>query len=592
MAERFEGMPRGPACCLIRDLVPTNHVALGRPRAWEWRRVRVRMQHQTRLSRFQVEFTASRSRWIVGLTVCAVVMVSPTRLVQATTPVDVLTYHNDNLRSGHNLNETFLTPANVNVTTFGKLFAYPVDGAIYGEPLYVSQLSILGKGVRNVVYVATEHDSVYAFFAGGAGLLWHRSFINPPTVTTVSTSGVGFCDDLSPEIGITGTPVIDRTTQTLYVVSVIDKQGVFFQRLHALDLATGAEKFGSPKNIAASASGSGYDSKNGLVSFNALMENQRSALLLSNGVLYIAFGSHCDTDPYHGWVLAYDALTLRQKAVFNTTPNGSEGRNLAKWQWTRHNRQRSHLCRRWGSSFEPSQQNYGDSFVKLVAGTLKVVDYFTPTDQQSLAIVNDFGTAGPLLLPPQSGPVPNELIGGGKSAILYVLNRSNMGKYCASCNPPDSQVQKVSSSELFDMFSTPAYWNGFVYQSSDNGPLLAFKLAKGKLSANPVAQTSVTFPYHGTTPVVSSNGPKNGIVWALLNGFGNGPPTVLYAYWATDLTELHDRRQVAGDAAGPGVKFTVPTVANGRVYVGTQTELDVYGILPLIFSCLSACLAR
>jgi outer membrane protein assembly factor BamB len=211
-----------------------------------------------------------------------------------------------------------------------------------------------------------------------------------------------------------------------------------------------------------------------------------------------------------------------------------------------------------------------------------VVDYFTPTDQQSFTDNDvDFGIAGPLLLPPQSGSVPNELIGGGKSAVLYVLNRSNMGKYCASCNPPDSQVvQTVSSSELFAMYSTPAYWNGFVYQSSNNGPLLAFKLAKGKLSANPVAQTSVTFNYQGSTPVVSSNGPKKGIVWILLNGNGSGPSTVLYAFRATDLTELYDSSQVAGDAAGPGVKFTVPTVANGRIYVGTQTELDVYGMFP------------
>jgi hypothetical protein len=320
------------------------------------------------------------------LIVCAASIASPTHLLQATTPVvDVLTYHNDNLRTGHNLNETFLTPANVNVTTFGKLFAYPVDGAIYGEPLYVSQLSIPGKGVRNVVYIATEHDSVYAFFAGGAGLLWHRSFINPPTVTTVSTSGVGFCDDISPEIGITGTPVIDRTTRTLYVVSVIDKQGVF---------ATGAEKFGSPKNIAASVSGSGYDSKNGLVSFNALMENQRSALLLSNGVLYIAFGSHCDIDPYHGWVLAYDALTLRQKAVFNTTPNGSEG---GIWQ-SGNGPSASPFGNVFvgiGNGTFNGTTDYGDSFVKLDSKTLAPLDYFTQSDRAILAISD--ATRAPLV---------------------------------------------------------------------------------------------------------------------------------------------------------------------------------------------------
>jgi hypothetical protein len=433
---------------------------------------------------------------------------------------------------------------------------------------------------------------VYAFASGnpnGGNPLWKKTLIDPTKgITTVSSSALN-CDNISPEIGITSTPVINLTTKTLYVVSAAFNSNTseYFQQLHALDLGTGAEKFNGPVTISASVPGTGYGDGGdtdgrGNVIFNPKWENQRAALLLVGGIVYVAFASHCDMDEFHGWVLGYSAATLKQVAAFNSTPNGQGGGIWQSGNGPATTGNGVIFVGVGNGSFDPSRQNYSESFVKLLAGSLKVVDYFTPTDQQSFTDNDvDFGIAGPLLLPPQSGSVPNELIGGGKSAVLYVLNRSNMGKYCASCNPPDSQVvQTVSSSELFAMYSTPAYWNGFVYQSSNNGPLLAFKLAKGKLSANPVAQTSVTFNYQGSTPVVSSNGPKKGIVWILLNGNGSGPPTVLYAFRATDLTELYDSSQVAGDAAGPGVKFTVPTVVNGKVYVGTQTELDVYGMLP------------
>ena len=510
----------------------------------------------------------------------------------ASTPVNVLTYHNNSARSGLNWNETTLTLSKVKAGIFGKLFSLPVDGYIYAEPLYVSGLNIPGKGINNVIFVATEHDSVYAFAAGnpnGGNPLWKKTLIDPTNgITTVSSSALD-CFDISPEVGITSTPVIDLTTKTLYVVSAAfnSKTSEYFQQLHALDLSTGAEKFNGPVTISASVPGTGYGDGGdtdgmGNVIFDPKMQYQRDALLLSGGMVYVAFGSHCDAGEYHGWVLGYDAATLKRVAAFNSTPNGQAGGIWQSGNGPATTGNGAIFVGVGNGSFDPSQQNYGDSFVKLVAGTLKVFDYFTPTDQQSFADNDvDFGIAGPLLLPPQSGPVPNELIGGGKSAVLYVLNRSNMGKYCASCNPSDSQVvQTVSSSELFGMYSTPAYWNGFVYQSSYNGPLLAFKLAKGKLSANPVAQTSVTFSYEGATPVVSSNGPKNGIVWILLKSTSSDPRHGLYAFRATDLTELYDSSQVAGDAVGPDVKFAVPTVVNGRVYVGTQTELDVYGILP------------
>jgi hypothetical protein len=493
-----------------------------------------------------------------------------TQRVSAATPVNVLTYHNNISRTGLNWNEAVLTPSNVAPGTFGKLFSVAVDGYIYAEPLYVSSLNIPGKGIHNVVFIATEHDSIYAFAAGnpnGGKPLWKKSLIDPAHgITTVSSAALN-CTDLVPEIGITGTPVIDATTETLYVVSAAFNSNTseYIQRLHALDLRTGAEKFGGPVKISAAVRGTGYgnggdtDGK-GHVIFDAKMENQRAALLLTGGVVYVAFGAHCDIDEYHGWLLAYDAATLKQLAAFNSTPNGQEGGIWQSGNGPAATGNGAIFVGIGNGSFDPSQKNYSDSFVKLAARTLLVVDYFTPTDQQSLSLADlDFGIAGPLLLPLQSGPAPYELIGGGKSAILYVLNRANMGKYCGSCNPPDPQVvQTVSPSGLFGMFSAPAYWKGFLYQSSDNGPLLAFSLTNGKLSTNPVAQTSVTFTYHGSTPVVSSNGPKNGILWILLNGDGRGPAAVLYAFRATDLTELYDSSQVAGDAPGPGVKLLSP----------------------------------
>jgi hypothetical protein len=510
-------------------------------------------------------------------------MVSPTRLVQAITPVNVLTYHNDNLRSGHNLNETLLTPANVNARTFGKLFAYLVDGAIYAEPLYVSQLSIPGKGIRSVVYVATQHDSVYAFFAGGAGLLWHRSFINPPTVTTVLSSDLS-CSDISPEIGITGTPVIDRTTQTLYVVSKINNQGAFFQQLHALDLATGAEKFGGPVNIAASAPGSGYDNVGGVVSFNPLMENQRPALLLSNGIVYIAWAGHCDHDPYHGWVLAYDALTLTLNAVFNDTPNGSEGGIWSSGNGPSAGPGGAIFVGSGNGTFDANAggADYGDSFIRLAPKTLTPLDYFTPSDQATLeANDSDFGSTGAVLLNNQPGSVPQELFGGGKDGTLFVLKRGNMGHYCP---PPCSNSQVVQQVPgLSFPLSAPAYWHGFVYIIPDGQGLLEFGLANGRLSSTPIGQTSLSFGSGKASPAVSANGSTKGIVWAIANSEGLGPPAVLYAFRATNVSqELYDSTQAPNgrDTAGAAVKFTVPTVANGKVYVGTATELDVYGLLP------------
>src|SRR5579871_5124604 len=526
---------------------------------------------------------------------CAMAIVAATlavtasqRVNAATSSVNVLTYHNNIRRTGLNANEQVLTPSNVAPGTFGKLFSVAVDGYIYAEPLYVSNVSIPGKGVHNVVFVATEHDSIYALAAGTGKRLWKRSLIDPARgITTVSAAALN-CTDLVPEVGITGTPVIDPNTQTLYVVSAEFNSNTskYIQSLHALDLHTGAEKFGGPVKISAAVPGTGYgdgsdtDGK-GHVIFDAKMENQRAALLLTGGVVYIAFSSHCDIDEYHGWVLAYDATTLTQVGAFNSTPNGQEGGIWQSGNGPAATPSGSIFVGIGNGTFDASSNNYGDSLVKLAARTLKVLDYFTPTDQSFLQGNDlDFGTAGPLILPFQSGPVPYELIAAGKLPVLYVLNRANLGKYCNGCNPTDPQVvQTVTSPELSNMFSAPAYWNGWVYQSSSGGPLLAFSLVNGKISTASPAQTSVIFTFHGSTPVISSIGSTNGIAWILLTDNGAGAPAVLYAFRATDLKELYDSAQVPGDAAGSAVKFSVPTVANGHVYVGTQTELDVYGLL-------------
>ncbi len=517
---------------------------------------------------------------------CAAAPAAMANRAHAGNPVDVLTYHNDNMRSGLNGGESVLTPANVNAGTFGKLLSYHVDGAIYAEPLYVSRLFIPGTGIRNVVYVATEHDSVYAFFAAGAGMLWHASFINPPAVTTVSTTDVS-CKLIVPEIGITGTPVIDRATQTLYVVSKAKgRRAGFFYQLHALDLVSGAEKFGGPKTIAASVAGSGYDNVNGSVSFNPLTAHQRSALLLSGGVVYIAFASNCDVGRYHGWVLAYDAATLNQVAVFNTTPNGQRG---GIWQSGNGPSASSlgYIFAGIGNGTfdadQPGGADYGDSFVRLDPKTLAPLDFFTASDQARLEVADaDAGSTGTVLLPNQPGPAPLEMVGGGKDGTLYVLNLNSMGHFCPPpCN--NSQVVQQIVGQLRALLSAPAYWNTFVYLIPSNGRLRAFSLHSGMLSSEPVNRSAINFGIEGASPAVSANGSANGIVWAIKANGGYGPRATLYAFDASDISrELYGSDQAPNgrDTAGPAVKFTVPTVADGRVYVGTRSEIDVYGLLP------------
>ena len=505
-----------------------------------------------------------------------------------------LTYHNDNLRTGQNNNETVLTPANVNPGQFGKLFSYSLDGIAFASPLYVANVSIPGKGFHNVVYVATENDSVYAFDADGLSStpLWQVSFLRTG-VTPVPCADVGECGDIPTEIGITGTPVIDQASGTMYVVAKTKEGANYVQRLHALDITTGAEKFGGPVVIAASVPGTGSGSSGGQVAFDALRENQRPGLLLSNGVVYFAFGSHGDNTPWHGWVLGYNATTLQQVMAYNATPNDNGG---GIWQSggglaTDATGNIYFTTSNGGFDVNSGGVDYGDSIEKL-APNGSVVDYFTPHDQLNMDVNNlDLGSAGPVLLVDQTtGPYPHLLISAGKGGTIYVINRDNMGHYNSNS---DNQIVQVlvgalpNGNEEIGNFSAPVYFNGYVYFAAVNDTLKAFQLTNGLLSTAPTSQSAAIYPIRGGSFAVSANGNTNGIVWAIQN---NGPsanndsgvPGVLFAYDATNLAnELYDSSQAGGrDTMDWATKFSIPLVANGKVFVAGQTQLDAYGLLP------------
>jgi hypothetical protein len=502
-------------------------------------------------------------------------------------PLGVFTAHNDNARSGQNPAETVLAPANVDSAHFGKKFSQPVDGFVYAQPLWVAGVTAGGK-THDVVYVATENDSVYAFDADASQPpLWQVSLGTP-----VPCGDTGDCQDLIPLLGITGTPVIDPATQTLFVVAETkDSSAAYHHKLHALDLGTGAEKLGGPIEINPSVAGTGGNSTGGTVLFSPLDHFQRPGLLLSGGVVYVPIGSTADTNPgvSHGWIVGFKESDLSQTMVFCTSPNGTMASIWQSGAGIAADSSGNLYAETGNGSFDADTggMDYGDSVVKLApSGT--VLDWFSPHDEAALDTGDiDFGSAGPLLLPDQTGAVAHELIAVGKPGYLYLVNRDAMGHF-QSAN--DSQiVGKVSvapntSDITGGIFATPASFNGQVYLAAVSDNLKAFSLTAGALSAAPTSQSTLVFNYPGATPSVSSNGTSAGIVW-VIEGDGYTPmqSAVLHAYDATNLaTELYSSTQAAGgrDAAGPAVKFSVPTVVNGHVYVGTQTELDVYGSLP------------
>ncbi len=508
------------------------------------------------------------------------------------------TFHNDNLRDGANLNETVLTPSNVSSTGFGKLFSYPLDGLTFASPLYVENVNIPSKGMHNVVYVATEHDSVYAFDADGktGTPLWHISFINPGAgVTPVPPADTGETEDIPNEIGITGTPVIDPSTNTLYVVAATKEVNggttKYVNRLHALDLATGAEKFGGPMVITASVPGTGVDNVNGTVSFNDVKENQRAALLLANGELYVAFANHGFNPPYHGWVMAYNPSSLHQDWAYCTSPNAQSGGIWMGGDGIAADASGSLFFSTGNGAFDAGG-DYGDTLVKLgSSGT--VSDYFTPYNFAALDSGDvDLGSGGLVLLPDQPGSHPHEVIAGGKGGTLYVVDRDNLG-HVGSGN--DNQIIQ-SLINVFPTgggfntgnYSAPAYYKSAVFYAPVMSQLMEFTLSNGRLSTSATSKSSETyngktstFSARGGELAVSANSNSNGILWALQSN-GDSLPGTLHAYDPSNLANEYYTSDQAGtrDQLDSWLKFTIPLVANGRVYVVTAGRLTAFGLLP------------
>lgn len=500
-------------------------------------------------------------------------------------PVAVVTRNYDNARSGVNLQETVLTPDSVNAAHFGKLFSYAVDGSIYGQPLYVPAVNVAGKGTHNVVYVATENDSVYAFDADqdGGGPLWKTSLVNAAGgETPVPCADVVGCSTATT-IGVTATPVVSLDRNAIYVEARSKQNSAYFHKLHALDLASGKEKFGGPAVIQASVPGTGMDADaQGNVHFNNLRENARSALLLVNGVVYMCFASLSDVGPFHGWVLAYNADTLKQVSAFNDTPNGTQGGIFANNGPLADDSGNIYVVSGNGTP-PPSTGNFGQTVLKLSGGSLKVADFFTPFNAAVMNLTNgDVGSAGFLLLPDQSGTAhPHLLVGAGKEGRIYLIDRDNMGKFNAQSDRIVQSIPNAIGTGDDSDFYSPVVWNGNVYFSGTQDVIKAFSLNNGRLSTAPVMQAATTFTFPGAGLILSANGSSGGILWALEWHEASHLGT-LHAYDAQNLArELWSSDQSgARDSAGATTRLNVPLVINGKVYVSGKTNLLVYGMLP------------
>lgn len=505
---------------------------------------------------------------------------------------DAITYHYDNARTGLNPDETILTPANVNSSTFGKIRLLSVDGKVDAEPLYLSDVTINGQ-THNVLYVVTEHDSIYAFDADNGTQLWKVSALGSAQITSDNHG----CSQITPEIGITSTPVIDRrkgANGTIFIVAMSkDMSGGYHQRLHALDITTGGETAGSPTEIGGSYPGTGDNSTNGNVIFAPGQYAERAGLLLMNQTIYLGWTSHCDSRPYTGWVMAYSENTLKQTEILNLTPNGSEGSIWMSGAGIAADTSgniyfldaNGTLDPTLNSSGFPINADYGNAIIKLSTANslLNLADYFEPYNSISESNVDiDLGSGGALLLPDltdSSGKVRHLIVGAGKDRNIYVGDRDNLGKYNPANN--GSLYQELTNALPNGAWSMPAYFNRTVYYGGVGDVLKAYSITNARLSSTPSSQSATSFAYPGATPSISSNGTTNGIVWALESSTGSS--AVLYAYDATNLSkELYNSAQAPGnrDGFGTGNKFITPLIINGKVYVGTPSGVAVFGLLP------------
>ena len=513
------------------------------------------------------------------------------------TQLPVLTFHYDNTRAGANTAKTILTPANVNTNNFGKLFTYTVDGYVYAQALIATNVAIPGKGAHNVLYVVTEHDTVYAFDADNyvPTPYWTNSFINP-AAGILPVPGSDTQGNVVPEVGITATPVIDPATGTIYVEARTKETSggtSYVHRLHALDISTGQERtaYNSPAlitvtNYPGTGTPGQSDTNGPYVLWNGLREHCRPALLLANGMVYLCYASPGDHPPYYGWVFSYDAHTLAQTGVFNTAPNIGYGGIWMTGNGPAADTNGAIYLNTGNGTFDANTggSDYGDSILKLTngPGVLKLADYFTPYNQSTMNSQDlDVSSAGLLLLPPVNGT--NLLFSGSKFSTAYLLNTTNMGKFQSGS---DSQIVQALVGAVQGQWSSPAYFNGMLYfiacqnQGGGSDVIKQFAINGTSITTTPVAQGSTAYTYPGATPTVSANGTSNGVLWAIQSSaYGSSGPAVLHAFNATNVAQefYNSSQNLARDNPGAAVLFTVPAVVNGKVYVGGQYAVSVFG---------------
>jgi len=465
---------------------------------------------------------------------------------------------------------------------------YTLDGKVDAQPLYLSAVAIPGQGTHNLFFAATEHDSVYAIDPDSRAIIWQVSLLGAGETPSDGRS----CSQVVPEIGITSTPVIDRSrgpNGAIYVVAMSKASGgQYVQRIHALDVASGVELFGGPRIVSAAVSGTGAGSSAGTLAFDPKQYEERAGLLLLNGALVTAWTSHCDIDPYTGWIMSYDAATLTQTSVLNVTANGSRGAFWMAGDGPAADSSGNIYLLDGNGTFDaaldgngfPIHGNYGNAFLKVsTAGHLAVADYFEMFNSVSESNADqDLGSGGVIVLPDLvdgNSQVRHLAVGAGKDAHLYVVDRDGMGKWNASSN---LVYQDLTGALGGGVFSTPAYFNGTLYYGASGDTLKAFPIVSARVAGTAASKSARTFTYPGTTPSISASGSTNGIVWAV----ENAGTAVLHAYDATNLAhELYNSSQASGgrDTFGGGNKFITPTIVSGRVYVGTPTGIAVFGTL-------------